>query len=198
VVVTPNGTGEVRLGASTTNYWKVTSAGFLQPVGTADYRIASNTSAFKAAAGPNAGLWFSTSANRFNLRDTSSNEICQWPLISAQYSLFGYSTQSASPAQITSNQNDYNGIGQSGVGRLDTDAARDITGIVAPFTARGKHLTIYYIGANSVTLKNNNAGSIAANRILCTSGADITLNPNEGAQLWYDDVTLIWRATKLA
>jgi len=198
ILVAPNGTGGVRLGASATDYWNVSSAGVMQPQGAAVYRIASNTYAFSAASSTSAGLKFSTSPNRFNFTDTSGNDIIFFPLISATHSTFGYSAPSGSPAQITSNQNNYAGSGQTAIWRLDTDAARDLTGIAAPSSSRGKFLRLFYVGANSVTLKYDNASSSAANRILCTTGADIVLNPNEGATLWYDDVTLKWRATKLA
>jgi len=198
ILIAPNGLGNVRIGASATDYWNVTSAGIMQPQGAASYRIASNTFAFSAVSASSAGLKFSTSPNRFNFTDTSGVDIIFFPLISAAHALFGYSAPSGTPAQIVANQNDYAGSGQTAIWRLDSDAARNITGIVAPTSARGKFFYIYYIGVNSIILKNDDAGSIATNRILPTSGADITLTANQGCGLWYDDVTTKWRATKLA
>jgi hypothetical protein len=98
-----------------------------------------------------------------------------------------------SPAQITSNQNDYD-PGQPGVWRLSTDASRDITGILAQ--SDGMRLVVYNVGAFNVVLKHQNAGSAAENRIICAgAGAvDITLAPNDSAEMYYDDTTERWRA----
>lgn len=52
-------------------------------------------------------------------------------------------------------------------------------------------------GSNKIVLQHQNAGSSAANRFICDTGADITLSPNEGATLWYDGTTQRWRVSKL-
>jgi hypothetical protein len=198
ILVAPNGTGEVRLGASATVYWKIDSTGIMNPVGGATYRIPSNTSAFLASAGPAAGLFFSTSANRFNFRDTSGTELIQIPLLSAIYAIFGYSEASISPPQITADQNNYSPTGgQAGVWRLDADAAHNITGIIAPFVARGKHLHLYNLSAFAITLKHLNASSTATNQIYGMGAADVVIAANKAAHLWYDDVSLFWRANLL-
>lgn len=195
--IVPSGTGVTRIG-SASNYVQVASTGILTLAGTAEYRIASNTKAFASAAASSAGLAFSTSPNRFNFTDTSGVDVFFVPLISGAHSIFGYSAPSTSPAQIVADQNNYVGGGQTAIWRLDSDAARTITGITAPLASRGKFLRIYYVGSFSIILSNNNAASLAANRLFNTSGADITLTVNQGALLWYDDISLVWRVTKLA
>lgn len=100
-----------------------------------------------------------------------------------------------SPAQITTNQNDYAPGTPEGVWRLSTSASKDVTGIAAG--QDGILLTIINVGANAIVAKHQNAGSVAANRFLCKGAADITLAADEEASLLYDAVTARWRVTKL-
>jgi hypothetical protein len=97
-------------------------------------------------------------------------------------------------AQITSNQNNYT-LPAGIVFRLSADAARDITGFAG--TGPGRHVRLFNVGANAITLKYQNAGSSASNRIISTSGADIVLAQHEGAELWWDITEDRWRAWKL-
>jgi hypothetical protein len=105
-----------------------------------------------------------------------------------------------SPAQITSNQNDYNPTGFNNGGapygasilRLSTDASRDITGLVGGLS--GRLLIIQNVGTNNIVLKHEDAGSTAANRFAI--GADLTLAADEGLMLWYDNTTQRWRKLK--
>jgi hypothetical protein len=99
------------------------------------------------------------------------------------------------PVQITANQNDYAQPETPGRWRLSTDAARDITGIA--YSADGESIYIVNVGANNLTLKHQNAGSRAENRLICTAAADIVLAANEAALGWYDEITLRWRLFKL-
>src|SRR5689334_7696150 len=71
-------------------------------------------------------------------------------------------TNEIAPSQITSNQNDYSPTGMSTAVTLllTSDAARDITGFATPAT--GRDIWVYNIGAQNITLKNQNAGSTAA------------------------------------
>jgi hypothetical protein len=48
------------------------------------------------------------------------------------------------------------------------------------------------VGAQDIVLKNAAAGSTAANRF--DIGADITISASGSAWLWYDAVSLRWRA----
>ncbi|KKW05429.1 MAG: hypothetical protein UY40_C0020G0006 [candidate division CPR1 bacterium GW2011_GWC1_49_13] len=101
----------------------------------------------------------------------------------------------ASPAQLTANQNDYSPTGEAvETWRLSTDASRTITGIANG--ASGRHLTIINVGSFELVLSNDDALSIAANRIdlfRAAGGTDLTLVPGAAATLWYDDTTTRWR-----
>jgi len=96
-----------------------------------------------------------------------------------------------SPAQITANQNDYNptGLADAVVLRLSSDAARDVTGLAGG--ADGRILTIHNVGSQTITLKDENAGSSAANRFALA--ADVILAGDDGAVLQYDSTSSRWR-----
>ena len=94
------------------------------------------------------------------------------------------------PAQIGSNQDNYSptGLNKAHTLRLSTDASRDITGITGG--ADGRVLFIFNVGGFNIVLKND-VTSTAANRFLFP--ADITLAPNEGIGLMYDETSDRWR-----
>jgi hypothetical protein len=96
------------------------------------------------------------------------------------------------PVQITANQNDYNpaGLASAAVLRLSSDASRDITGLYGG--SDGREILLFNVGAQDIVLKNAAAGSTAANRF--DIGADITISASGSAWLWYDAVSLRWRA----
>lgn len=96
-----------------------------------------------------------------------------------------------SPSQITSNQNDYNPSGLSTASslRLDSDAARDITGLSGG--ADGRVMMIYNIGSFIITLKNSSVSSTASNRFLFS--ADIPIPSNSGLMIQYDSTSSRWR-----
>ncbi len=96
--------------------------------------------------------------------------------------------------EITSDTNDYAlpaSIGGRFVLRVSTDATRTLTGIAA--TAATDSVIIVNIGSNDLVLAHQNVGSAAANRLLMSTGSDITLAPDEAMYLWHDDVTGRWR-----
>jgi hypothetical protein len=76
--------------------------------------------------------------------------------------------------------------------RLNVTANCNLTGI-NPITLTNSMtlLLIVNVGSNTVTLKNNDAGSLAANRFLFD--ADLDLTPNNGCVLLYDLTSLRWR-----
>jgi hypothetical protein len=94
------------------------------------------------------------------------------------------------PAQITSNQNDYS-LSDAIVHRLSTDAARTITGFAAP-TAERK-IVVINVGSFNLQINHQDGSSAAANRIIMESGANLTLQPNQAACFWYDSTTARWR-----
>lgn len=125
----------------------------------------------------------------------------QQPTVVSYHHTMGY-VQWASvltPSQITSNQNDYNPTGLTNGGvpygasqlRLDTDASRDITGIVGG--VEGRVLTIINVGAQNIVLKDD-VTSTAANRFQLN--ADLTILPEQAVMLIYDGTSSRWRALK--
>ena len=104
-----------------------------------------------------------------------------------------YLNAAISPAQITSNQNDYNpsGILTANTLRLSTDASRNITGL-SNAGDQGRWMIIHNVGSNSIILKDEDAGSLATNRFALAS--DIILQADQVTQLWYDGTNSRWRA----
>ncbi len=97
-----------------------------------------------------------------------------------------------SPSQLIANQDDWNPTNLSTAAeiRLSTDAARDLTGIVAQ-TARTR-LTLLNVGGFNCVLKHD-VTSTAANRFFCPGSADFTLTPNKAVDIWYDSTSSRWR-----
>lgn len=97
-----------------------------------------------------------------------------------------------SPAQLTANTDDWNptGLATAHVIRADTDASRNLTGIVAPSIARW--VILANVGANNLVLKHD-ATSTAANRFLCPGSTDLTLSANTAVFLEYDLTSSRWR-----
>lgn len=97
-----------------------------------------------------------------------------------------------SPAQITSNQNNYNPAGLSGAFtvRLDANAARDITGLAGG--EPGRVIELRNVSAFPITLVNESGSSSAANRFAI--GANAPLRPNRSALLIYDGTLSRWRS----
>lgn len=103
------------------------------------------------------------------------------------------SLDAQTPAQITVDQNNY-ALTNLGVQRLSSDAARNITGIVA--AANGSTRLLINVGSFNLTLVHESASSTAANRFTCSTGANIVLSPNQAADIWYDTVSSRWRVYK--
>ena len=108
--------------------------------------------------------------------------------------LLGALAQAATvKAQITSNQNDYDIGAKTGASfAISSDAARDITGILATSVADGTLLFVQNVGSFAITLKAESASSSAANRFALTG--DISLSPDSGVILQYNATSSRWRA----
>jgi len=93
--------------------------------------------------------------------------------------------------QITSNQNNYE-LREGFFHRLSTDASRNITGFanVRP----GRFVLIANVGSFDIVITHQDAASVAQNRVLSHTAANITLNANESVFLIYDSVTARWRS----
>lgn len=93
------------------------------------------------------------------------------------------------PDQVTADQNNYS-LPEGELVRLTTDAARTFTGFAG---ARPGRFVIANVGSFDVVIANNSASSNAENRVLCHTGANITLNPGESTEIIYDFESLRWR-----
>lgn len=96
------------------------------------------------------------------------------------------------PSQIVANTNDWapTSLSTAAVIRLDTDAARDLTGIVAQ--AAATRILLCNIGGFNCVLKHD-VTSTAANRFYGPGSADFTLTPNKSVDIWYDATSSRWR-----
>ncbi len=97
---------------------------------------------------------------------------------------------SNSPTQVVANQNDYN-LGTAIVHRFTTDASRTFTGFEAPLTEM-THV-IVNAGSFNAVIAHQSASSVAANRVITISAANVTLAPNDSLVIWYDLATGRWR-----
>ena len=103
------------------------------------------------------------------------------------------------PSTFGVDQNDYNPTGLASATwlRLQPTSAVNLTGITAPSSA--KRILVTNIASFNLTLKNENAGSTAANRIIAWTAtnvgesADRTIYPGNTVGLAYDTVSQRWR-----
>jgi hypothetical protein len=92
------------------------------------------------------------------------------------------------PAQITADQNDYAPTGYTGFSlwSISSDAARNITGIVAPDApVAGTLLILHNSGSFTITLVHGSASSSTNNRFLFTGSANESLLTNDTVVLLY-------------
>lgn len=101
-----------------------------------------------------------------------------------------HQTLAFSPAQITAAKNNYD-PGEGALLRLSTDAPRNITGFSGG--TDGRRLMIINVGAQNIVLTHQDAASLAANRILSQTGANVTMAGDAIQEIIYDAVTLRWR-----
>jgi hypothetical protein len=102
------------------------------------------------------------------------------------------------PATIGSNQDDYNPTGwlDSGVVQvvglqLNASTSVDLTGLAAPTDGKTYMVFINNTGTDTITLKNNDGSSSAANRFLFSS--DVSLDGEEGIWMYYSQTDSRWR-----
>lgn len=93
--------------------------------------------------------------------------------------------------QITANQNDYS-LGDGVVFKISSDAARNITGFATEISD-GHHKILINSGGFAITVMHQNAGSVAANRVICLSGADTAVAANGTFKMWHDPTDNRWR-----
>lgn len=99
-----------------------------------------------------------------------------------------------SPAQITSDQNDYNptGLASCSVLRVNDDQnGRKITGIVAPASG-GQTILLMNVGSFTISLPQEDTNSSAANRFFGTNGTAPTLTAKRFMLIHYDETLTRW------
>lgn len=94
------------------------------------------------------------------------------------------------PSQITSDQNDYN-PGTGNIVRLSSDAARNITGLVAG--SDGQIKLLQNVGSFLITLKHENASSAETNRFTVPWAGDCIIAADYSVLIVYDATTNRWR-----
>ena len=101
------------------------------------------------------------------------------------------------PPNLGADANDYNPAGLADATVIRQAASgggggpRRITGIVAPPLGDNRTITIYSLGTKDLSLRDNDAGSIAANRFLLA--ADVTILVERSRTIWYDHIVQRWR-----
>ena len=98
---------------------------------------------------------------------------------------------SATETQIAANTNDWAISLAASRHRVSSDAARNVTGIAGGVD--GLECVLMNVGAQTITLKHQDAASAAANRIIGVAGADVSLVANGSVTLCYDGTTARWR-----
>jgi hypothetical protein len=207
ILIRPNGTGGVRLGASATDYWNFASDGTMSPVNptnVAPFKLGVDNYAFNVT-GTFAGLFFRFAGTflpgvaGYVFPDLFGGDIASVDFSANESwinTAYGFSGGVATPTQIVANTNDWaliaNNAGQ--FLRISSDAARNVTGIVAPTTAnRGVWKRLINVGSFNMSFTHQDAASTAANRMITSTAGTIVLPPNGQLDIWYDYVSTRWR-----
>mgnify|MGYP003628900259 FL=1 len=104
-------------------------------------------------------------------------------------------TVGLSPAQIGANTNNYNPLGLEDCHflRINSDQARNLTGVVVDDVERWRELRIINVGSHTITMKHNDSNSTAAYRFACSGGSDHSLVSAGIATCLYDPHSANWR-----
>jgi hypothetical protein len=116
----------------------------------------------------------------------------------AVFSVLFSAPMEITPAQLTADTDNWDpdDILVATVVRISADAAWNLTGInSADLPAQGKHKKLINVGSFPITLKDQDTGSLSANRFLLLGGTgDITLQPGDAQDIYYDDTEGKWRS----
>ena len=190
LLLTTGVTGTLPIANGGTNGTTATT-GFnnLSPTTTKGDVIAHNgTNNVRLPVGTNGYLLVADSAQSTGLNWTNS------PSFTGTVSFNGELT----PAAISANTNNYapTGIDTCNFLRLSASGNFNLTGIIAPSPASNQAIFVVNVGAsNSITFKNNDASSTAANRFLL--GGDKNVQTDEGILIIYDQTSARWRASSI-
>ena len=107
------------------------------------------------------------------------------------------------PANLTGTVNAWAGLltgsqnnGMRGWARFTCDAVTTLNGIDSTAALDGDKYELTNVGSNTLTINHQNGSAAAADRIITTTGAAITIAADEGLVLIYDLTTARWRAYK--
>jgi len=96
------------------------------------------------------------------------------------------------PAALTGNTDNYDpGLGGAFVARISATVPVDITGMTGG--GDGVWRRFYNVGAQTITLRHENASSTASNRFTTTVIGDIALVAGAGADFMFDSSSSRWR-----
>lgn len=100
-------------------------------------------------------------------------------------------TTDITPTTLAANTNDYapTGLSTASTLRLSASAAYNLTGLTGG--EDGRILLLHNVGSFTITLKDENAGSTAANRFALS--ADVQLVPDTSTMLQWDATSSRWR-----
>jgi len=97
----------------------------------------------------------------------------------------------ATLTQFTADQNNLS-LGTGGIIRISSDAARNITGFAGGQSGDARMLV--NVGSFAITLKNQSTASNAANRIIGSGSADVSIPSQGSVVVYYDGTDSRWRA----
>lgn len=105
------------------------------------------------------------------------------------------------PTSVTLSGNTNNlGVGQNGLIRIQSTGNYDLTGLIPIGGAAANAWRVIYIlnrGANTITLKHEDANSTAENRFLTHNGNNVSLQANHVVLGMYDGTSSRWRIWSL-
>lgn len=184
-----------------TNYASFSSAGNLIFNGASQYVVNLDQYAFAVNTLPTTGIEFQffSGIPGYNHTDTSGATIANIEVSGNEsfvHGVYGFSSQLATPTQLAANTNNWaliaNNAGQ--FYRISSDAARNVTGIVAPTnSSHAVSKRLVNIGAFNISFTYEDAASTAANRLITSSAGTIVLPPNGQLDIWYDYTSSRWR-----
>ena len=208
ILIRPNGTGGVRLGASATDYWNFASDGTMSPVNptnVAPFKLGVDMYAFNVP-GTFAGLFFRFAGTflpgvaGYVFPDLVGGDITSVDVAgfeSFMNAVYGIAIGQSDPAALSANTNDWNLLGTApgSVRRICATTPVDVTGIVAPANNRTVLLVLDNICANAITLKHLTT-SAAANQFRNDNAGNVVVQPQGTAgsrrMLYYDQSDDKW------
>jgi len=108
----------------------------------------------------------------------------------------GVTESTISPTALSADADDYAPTDwqTATIVRLSTDGSDyDITGFAAPTGDVIRKTLINVGGTGTITLKNEDTNSTAANRTITSPGSGFAMLPNDAVELLYDEVSTRWR-----